>query len=214
VRYSSAVRCLLLSLLILSLGGCAPIALSLDTRGNPFEGVPEEQARAELVTRYNELADRLQATAVHYDREVRKNHVKLRVMSVLSGVGAAGAGASVGVLSQPGLADEARPGIAAAGISGAVFAGLMAILPHAHQYVLKEAGYARQARQSWSDLRQTEAACAATVLDASQPIDSLGACLGRLEEALARARSFEDDSPCRPPPEKDLQKLLRAAGRP
>lgn len=191
--------------------GCAPLKLLLDARPNPFADQPEQAERAALLTRYGDLADRLQGTAAFYDREVRKSHTKARVMGVLVGTGATGAGAALGVLGQPGIAPEARPGIAAAGISGAVLAGLMAILPYAHQYALKEAGYRRQADQAWTDYRRIDGRCGPAALDSTTSTAELGACISDLEAALAASRAFPEDSPCRPPPGRDLGRALDVA---
>ena len=191
--------------------GCGPLRLLLDPRPNPFADQPDEAERAALVLRYGELADRLQATASFYDREVRKSHTKARVMTVLVGAGATGAGASIAVLAQPDVPAEARPGIASAGVSSAVLAGLMAVLPYAHQYHLKEAGYLRQAAGAWSDYGRIQASCASTLLLPETPLAQLGRCVDQLEEALVTARSFPADSPCRPPPDRDVARALERA---
>ena len=199
--------------LLLFVTSCGPFRPLLDTRSNPFSG-SEDAGRAELVDRYNGLADRLQATAGYYDNEVIKSHVKARVMSVLVGVGATGSGATIGALAQPEFPDDVRPGVASLGVSMAVFSGLMAILPYAHQYALKERGYARQADLAWQLHRDQQMECGdRIVLDPARALDELGACLARLEEALVEVRRFPDDSPCRPPLDKDLERALRRVGR-
>ncbi|MCP4871826.1 MAG: hypothetical protein GY898_24230 [Proteobacteria bacterium] len=153
---------------------------------------------ATVADAYVRMTGELRAAAAFYDREVRKNHTKARVMSVFAGVAATGAGASIGVLAQPGLDDEIRPGITAAGISSAVMSGLLAILPFAHQYRLKELGYARQADAAWTALHTIEASCAG-VFPAGDPADQQR-CAHDVAEALTAARTFPEDSPCRPPP--------------
>ena len=187
---------------------CAPLTVALQERANPYDAATSPH-RAELVSRYGQLADELATTATFYDREVRKSHTKLRVMGVLSGVGATGAGATIAVLAQPDVDDRARPGLASAGISSAVFAGLMAILPHAHQYILKEAGYARQADTTWGAFRTIEGTCGASMLNPETPLAALVECVGRVELALDAARRFSEDSPCRPPPAAVLERARR-----
>ena len=199
--------------LLLFVVGCGPFRPLLDTRSNPFTD-SEDAARAELVDRYNGLADRLQATAGYYDREVAKSHVKGRVMSVLVGVGATGSGATIASLAQPELPDDARPGLASLGVSMAVFSGLMAILPYAHQYALKERGYARQADLTWELHRAAQVECgAAVVLDPERSLAELGACIAGLEQALVEVRRFPEDSPCRAPLDRDMEGALRRVRR-
>ena len=193
--------------------GCGPLRPLLDTRTNPYAD-GEDVVRAELVERHNGLADRLQATAAYYDREVSKSHVKARIMSVLVGVGASGSGATIAVLAQPELPDDARPGVASFGVSMAVFSGLMAILPWAHQYGLKEIGYSRQADRTWSLYRDIQVeGGAGVVLDPDRPVADLAACVSRLESALVEVRRLPEDSPCRPPLDGDLARVLTRARR-
>lgn len=173
-------------LLLLLLVGCA------STPAGP--PVPD----ASIADAYVRMVGELRAAAAFYDREVRKNHTKARVMSVFAGVAATGAGASIGVLAQPGLDDEARPGIAAAGISSAVMAGLLAILPYAHQYRLKELGYARQATAAWQALHTIEATCAGAFPAGPPALQER--CASEVADALTASRTFPEDSPCRPPP--------------
>jgi hypothetical protein len=198
---------------VLCLSGCGPLRPLLAVRGNPYSPDGPDAARAELVDRYNGLADHLSATAAFYDREAEKAHVKMRVMSVLVGVGATGSGASIAALARPEFPDEGRPGLASLGISMAVFSGLMAILPHAHQYILKEAGYRQQARLTRDDLAHADAICGLSMLDPDRPLDELTACVAGLSGSLARARVFDEDSPCRPPPEAELARALERARR-
>lgn len=205
----ATVLLILLSLTV----GCGPFRPLLDTRGNPFDP-GDDAVRAELVDRFNGLSDRLQATAGYYDHEVVKSHTKARVMSVLVGAGATGAGASIAALARPEFPDDARPGVASLGISMAVFGGLMAILPYAHQYALKEAGYARQADLAWHLYQDSQTTCGSSaLLDNHRPIADLAACVVALEEALVSVRRFPADSPCRPPLDRDLERALRRVGR-
>lgn len=198
---------------LLLLCACAPLRPLLDHRNDPFAGLPGHEARSELARRCSSLADRLVATAAFYDREADKAHLKMRVMSVLVGVGATGAGASIGALSQPEFPDAGRPGVASLGVSMAVFSGLMAILPHAHQYILKEAGYRHQATQAREALVEIDEACALAMLEADRPLQDLAACADRLQDSLAAALRFPEGSPCRPPPEDELAAAIRRALR-
>jgi len=188
------VRWIVLPLLVLCVG-CT------SARGVPATDLPDPAADDPLAP-FDLARAELAATARFYEHEVRKNHTKARVMSVLAGAAATGAGASIGVLAQPDVDDRARPGIAAAGISGAVFSGLLAILPFAHQYRLKELGYARQATATWDALSVLERRCQPIVSSPDAlPAERWG-CVADAREAVRAVRVFPEDSPCRPPPRR------------
>lgn len=189
----------------LLISGCAGPRVLLDPR--PVTAADDPQA--ELLDRYAALADRLQATASYYDHEVLKSHLKLRAMSVLVGVAAAGAGGTIGVLAQGELPDIARPGVGTVGVSLAVLAGLFGVLPHAHQYILKEASYQRHAEDARAAYVEIEARCGPP----QPPRDdaAIGRCVADLQEALASVRVFDSASPGKPPAERELEQMLQKA---
>ncbi len=187
---------------VLGTGCAAPRAL-LD----PRPALDPADPQAALMEQYNALADRLQATATYYDHEAEKSHLKLRAMSVLVGVTAGGAGGTIGALAQPQFPDAARPGLASFGISLAVLSGLFAILPHAHQYILKEATYSRQAAATRDDYLTIEARCGPTL--PGRPDAEIGACIADLQGALAAARQLDGGGPGKPPAEAELDRLLQ-----
>mgnify|MGYP000102848858 CR=1 FL=1 len=189
------------------LSGCSLPGVLLDVRSSGSVS-PE---LAPMVERYGQLADRLQAHAAFYDHEVRKNHTKMRVMGVLSVVGAGAAAGTTASAFQPQLPDAARPGIASASISLSVLSAVFVLLPHAHQYILKEAGYQRMATHTREVYRSVEATCGPGRRE--ETAAALGACIDLVEQALIEVRRFPLDSPCKPPPERDLDKVLRAARR-
>jgi hypothetical protein len=189
--------------LLLLLSGCAAPRALLD----PRPAVAADDPQAALIEQYNALADRLQATATYYDHEADKSHLKMRAMSVLVGVSAAGAGGTIGALAQPDFPDAARPGLASFGVSLAVLAGLFAVLPHAHQYILKEATYADRAEETRSAYEAIEARCGPTL--PGRPEAEIGACVAELQRALAEARAFDRGGPGKPPAEAELDQLLR-----
>lgn len=192
--------------LTLILAGCAPPSVLLDPRSSGDTASPE----GALLQQYGALADRLQATAAFYEHEERKNHHKLRAMSVLTGIAAGGAGGTIAALAQPGLADEARPGIASLGLSLAAFAGLFAVLPHAHGYIQKEAGYRRKAQEARAAYAELDRACSAGRLaDPTTPGSRVAACLEQAQAHLVEARRFAEDTPGKPPPDRELDALIR-----
>ena len=166
---------------------------------------------APLAERYGQLADRLQAHAAFYEHEVRKNHTKMRVMGVLSVLGAGGAAGTTASAFQPDMPDNARPAVASVSISLSVLSAVFVLLPHAHQYILKEAGYQRMAMATRSSYADLEQACGVQAGPLEEP--ALGACIDQAQEALVAARTFPLDSPCKPPPDKDLAKMLTRAER-
>jgi hypothetical protein len=188
-----------------TLPGCATPGVLLDPR--PLTA-PDDPAAAGLA-QYNALADRLQATAAYYEEQVHKNHNKLRAMSVLVGVAAGGGGAAIAPLAQPQTPDIARPGIAAVGISALVLAGLFGVLPHAHQYFLKEATYQRHAQQARASYLDVEARCGVRLVGAD--VDVVAGCVHDLQSALAEARHFDIDSPGKPPREAELDAMIQGA---
>ena len=196
-----------LLLLTLLLTGCAARGPSvlLDPRVTPAD-----PALADLATRYGTLADRLQAHAAFYEHEVRKNHTKMRVMGVLSILGAGGAAATSAAAFNPNLPDLARPGLTSVSVSLSVLSGVFVLLPHAHQYILKEAGYQRMAEQTRQRYDALEATCGpASGSDSSR--DALERCVLAAQDAVSDARRFPLDSPCKPPPERDLERMLARA---
>lgn len=193
------------TLLALLLAGCAGPRVLLDPRPVPAADDPD----AALLERYSALADRLQATASYYDHQAVKSHNKLRAMSVLVGVAAGGAGGTIGALAQAELPDAARPSLGTVGISLAVLSGLFAVLPHAHQYSLKEASYRRQAQEARAAYVGIDARCGPALIEADD--DAIGRCVADLQQSLAAARSFDASNPGRPPAERELEQMLRAA---
>lgn len=187
------------------LAGCAGPGLLLDVR----LGGSTDPATSSLDQRYGQLADRLQAHASFYDYEVRKNHTKLRVMGALSVLGAGAAAGTTSVAFQPSLPDDARAPIAGLSISMSVLSAIFVLLPHAHQYILKEAGYQRMAEATRRGYIELEAVCGPSATSQTRRSD----CVELAQEALMTARSFPEDSPCKPPPDKDLDQLLKRAGR-
>jgi hypothetical protein len=197
-----------LPLLMVPLLGCAPLRVVLDARPDVTAWPEPTRGAAE---RYGELADRLQATADFYDRQALKAHAKQRVMGVLSILGATVSGASVGVLSWPDFPAEGRPGVAAAGISMATFSGLFAVLPMAHHYPLKEAGYRRagaEARRAYGEL---QARCASLVGDPAADAAAVHACADEAETAVRAAWAFPPDSGAFPPKADELRELIDEA---
>lgn len=194
-----------LLLAITLLAGCATPGLLLDVRVSGST----DPATSSLEQRYGQLADRLQAHASFYDHEVRKNHTKLRVMGVLSVMGAGAAAGTTAVAFQPSLPDGARPPIAGVSMSMSVLSGIFVLLPHAHQYILKEAGYQRMAEATRRHYVALEAVCGPSATDAP----SRTTCVELAQDALLTARSFPGDSPCKPPPDRDLTRLLKSAER-
>jgi hypothetical protein len=139
--YSKTVRrlCSMTLLLAPLLSGCAGPTVLLDLRSSGST----DPAAASAEARYGQLADRLQAHAAFYEHEVRKNHTKMRVMGVLSVLGAGAAAGTTASAFQPDMPDAVRPAIASVSISMSVLSAVFVLLPHAHQYILKEAGYQR-----------------------------------------------------------------------
>ena len=84
---------------------------------------------------------------------------------------------------------------------------MFVLLPHAHQYILKEAGYQRMAEATRAAYVELEARCGPGGV--GEPVS----CVQEAQDVLAEARRFHADSPCKPPPDKDLDRLLRQAGR-
>ncbi len=196
--------------LLLLCAGCAPLRVALDRRVDPI--TVGEPPRREAVAGWNDTADRLQATADFYDRQARKAHGKTRAMAVLAALGAGGAGVTVGVLAQPALADDARPGLASVGISLGVLSGLFAILPQTHQYPLKEIGYRRQAEIARQAYAAAIVRCPAGVLaDPTTPLPVLADCQAELERGLDAAQTWPVDAAGTRPPPDELQGLVRDA---
>lgn len=212
--YSKAVSAtpvsgLLFVLLAGLLTGCATTgSLLLPARPEP----PADPVRAAALDRFADTSDRLRAHAAFYDREVRKNHTKMRLMGVFSVLGAGGAAGVTASAFHPQLPDDARPALTSLSISLSVLSGVFVLLPHAHQYILKEAGYRRQAAAAHDAVRTLQAQCGiGRLLAEATPIEAVDACTAAAEEAIASARTFADDSPCGPPPQRDLARLLEAA---
>ncbi len=203
--YSKTVRrlCSMTLLLAPLLSGCAGPTVLLDLRSSGST----DPAAASAEARYGQLADRLQAHAAFYEHEVRKNHTKMRVMGVLSVLGAGAAAGTTASAFQPDMPDAVRPAIASVSISMSVLSAVFVLLPHAHQYILKEAGYQRMAEGTRASYARLEAACGPG--GGEDPV----ACVSLAQDALVAARAFPPDSPCKPPPERDLDRMLRSAGR-
>jgi hypothetical protein len=203
---------LLVLLALLATAGCGHALVFLDTRSV----IPENTTgpRADLMRRYAELADSVQITAGYYEQQVGINHGKLRAMSVLAIFTAGTAAAIVPAASHAQTPDTSRPGLAAMSISLSATSAIFALLPHAHQYILKEAGYARQARELRAAYAEVEAHCGPAVMsDPDAPVDRLGSCVDRMQVLAQEARTFPDESPCRPPLGKELKRLLESAER-
>jgi len=198
------LRCTALFLALSLLVGCAGPGLLLDVRTS----VSADPAAHALEERYGQLADRLQAHAAFYDYEVRKNHSKMRVMGVLSVLGAGAAAGTTAVVVQPALPDDARPALAGVSMSMSVLSAVFVLLPHAHQYILKEAGYQAKAEATRAAYAALEEVCG----PGAAPV-SRARCVELAQDALMEARAFAADTPCKPPPERDLDALLRRAGR-
>ncbi|MCO4771158.1 MAG: hypothetical protein KDA24_14075 [Deltaproteobacteria bacterium] len=201
------LRCTTLLLFAVVLAGCSRPGLLLDLRGSGSTS-PELTS---MVERYGQLADRLQAHAAFYEYEVRKNHTKMRLMGVLSVVGAGSAAGLTASAFNPDMPDAVRPAIASASISLSVLSAVFVLLPHAHQYILKEAGYQRMAEATRASYADLENQCGVAV--APDDVAALRACVEAAQDALLAARRFPLDSPCKPPPDRDLDGLLRSAGR-
>jgi len=200
-----------LPLLLIPLLGCSPLTLVLDPRPDWSTHPPAAASGAE---RYAALADRLQGTADFYERQALKAHTKQRVMGVLSIFGATVSGASVGVLSWPDFPAQGRPGVAAAGISMATFSGLFAVLPMAHHYPLKEAGFRRAGAEARAAYSALQARCAALVSDPEADAAAMQRCADEAAAAVDAAWAFPADSGAFPPPAAELQGLIEAARAP
>lgn len=189
--------------------GCATTwGLSLRVRPEP----PTDPARAASLGQLIEASERLQAHAAFYDHEVRKNHTKLRLMGLFSVLGAGGAAGVTASAFNPNLPDGMRPGLTSMSIGLSALSAVFVLLPHAHQYILKEAGYRRQASDAHAAVGELSAGCGlGRLIDPGTPISEVDACAATAVTAIARARTFPDDSPCNPPPDGDLDRLLERA---
>ncbi len=202
------VAAVLVSLLV---AGCAHAPTPLDFRVDPV-AVGLDARRAAAVTEYNDLADRLQAVAGHYDEQVGKNHLKLRLMGVLSAVSVATAAGLVPPAVHPEMPDFGRRLLATFSVSLAANGVVFGLVPHAHQYFLKEVGYQRQAHAARGAYSAVATDCGPTRLaDPDSVPESLDACVNRMRDALDDALRFEVDSPCKPPTAEDLGRRLDAA---
>ena len=209
VSCSRAPRALLAALLVVLLTGCA-------TTGGlvlpPRPAAPDDAARAAALGQFIDASERLRAHAAFYDHEVRKNHTKMRLMGVLAILGAGGAAGVTASAFQPELPDLARPGLTSLSISLSVLSGVFVLLPHAHQYIIKEAGYRRQAAAAHSALGELVTRCGTgRLLSPETPIEAVDACVARAEAAIGAVRTLPDESPCTPPPDRDLQRILDRA---
>jgi len=191
------------------LGGCASLrSFLLPVRPAP----PPDPARAAAIDAFLDASDRLRAHAAFYDHEVRKNHTKMRLMGVFSVLGAGAAAGVTASAFHPQLPDDVRPALTSTSISLSVLSGVFVLLPHAHQYILKEAGYRRQAEAAHAGLLELAEACGiGRLLADDTPIEAVDACGARAASLVARARTFPAESPCNPPPEADLAKLIERA---
>ncbi len=210
VLHSRVLQALGVTLLLVVLtSGCATTgSLSLPPRPAP----PAEPARAAGLEQLIDASERLRAHAAFYDHEVRKNHTKMRLMGVFSVLGAGGAAAFTASAFHPALPSDVRPGITASSISLSVLSAVFVLLPHAHQYILKEAGYRRQASVAHRAVQELNRSCGlGRLVDPSTPLRELDACSSAAEAAIAQARIFPDDSPCNPPPDRDLLRMLEGA---
>ena len=211
MRLRAGARRLVLALALgLAGAGCGLPQVRLDPRTTlAGSGAAGDAQRAALALRYGALADTLQATAAFYERQEEKAHVKARIMSVLVGVGASVAGATSGALGVAPIPNDWRVGVATAGISAAVFAGAMAILPWAHQYGSKENGYREKARAVRGSYVDIEARCGpALMADPAATVEALAGCVDEAQRLVAESRAFPAGSPCRPPPEGELREMI------
>jgi hypothetical protein len=192
----------------LFLASCAHVAPHFDLRVDPT-AVGLDTRRAAAVATYNDLADRVQAVTAHYHQMVRVNHGKLRGMSVLSALSAAAAAALVPATIHPDQSDSARRVLGTFGVSLGANAAIFGLVPHAHQYFLKEVGYQRKAeglRDAYLDVGER---CGPTVLaDPGSVPEVLDSCVTEMRRTLDEALRFDPDSPCKPPTEADLDALL------
>lgn len=197
------------ALLLLLSSGCATTGgLVLPSRPPP----PPDAARAAALDQLIDASERLRAHAAFYDHEVRKNHTKLRLMGVLSVLGAGGAAGLTVAAFNPNLPDITRPGLTTVSVSLSALSAVFVLLPHAHQYILKEAGYRRQGAVAHRAVAELARSCGlGQLVDPDTPIAALDACTADAVAAVAEARTFPDDSPCNPPPDRDLQRLLDRA---
>ncbi len=210
VLHSRVLHALCAALLLVALGsGCATTGtLSLPPRPTP----PAEPARAAGLDQFIDASERLRAHAAFYDHEVRKNHTKMRLMGVFSVLGAGGAAAFTASAFHPALPADVRPGITASSISLSVLSAVFVLLPHAHQYVLKEAGYRRQAAVAHRAVQELSRECGlGRLLEPSTALAEIDACTAVAGAAVTQARIFPDDSPCNPPPDRDLLRMLERA---
>ena len=200
---------LILTATLLAACAAQPVWLS------PALPVPTgDVARAAAVERFAGLLDEIEATAGRYEQEVVKNHTKMRVMNVLAVFTATTGAAIVPAAAHTRTPDVMRPGLTALSISVTATSALLTLLPHAHQYILKEAGYRQQARSVRTDLASLTAACPAPVLlDPAAPIEVLQGCLLQAQRAVAAARSFPEGSPCVPRDAETLTATLARARR-
>jgi hypothetical protein len=209
VSHSRVPHALTALLLLCVVSGCATTGgLFLPPRPTP----PADPARAAGLEQFVDASERLRAHAAFYDHEVRKNHTKMRLMGVFSVLGAGGAAAFTASAFHPALPSDIRPGITASSISLSVLSAVFVLLPHAHQYILKEAGYRRQAADSHRAMEDLNRACGlGRLIDPNTPLSEVDTCTAGVRAAIARVRVFPDDSPCNPPPDRDLLHMLDRA---
>ena len=155
------------SVLFLGLVGCVHAPATLDLRVDP-SAVGLDARRGAAVSAFNELADQLQATASYYDRQGRIQHLKLRAMSVFSAISAATAAGLVPAAIHPDMPDSGRRVLGTFAVSLGANAVVFGLVPHAHQYSLKEVGYQSRAVEVRDAYRTVAAACGPAVLADAQ----------------------------------------------
>jgi len=155
------------------------------------------------VSSWRALVLHTEATIGVYEYEARKAHDKMMWMSVLAVASASGSAAVTGLVANDHLPQGQRPGWAGLSISLATLSAMFAVLPHAHQYALKEAGYSAQANHTRERLFDLTLRCD-EILARGQDEFAVGACLGDLRTLLAEALTFGPGSPCKPPTGADL----------